>query len=67
MAESRVAESGVAEPGARSRAYDGLRAYVLIVGMWVRSTMAYRTSFLMMAFGNLRRGMSVRPIDALVS
>jgi ABC-2 type transport system permease protein len=42
----------VAEPLARSRAYDGLRAYVLIVGMWVRSTMTYRTSFLIMAFGN---------------
>ncbi|WP_421107277.1 ABC transporter permease [Streptomyces sp. NEAU-S77] len=42
----------MAEPLARSRAYDGLRAYALIVAMWVRSTMAYRTSFLIMAFGN---------------
>lgn len=30
----------------------GLRAYGLIVAMWVRSTMAYRASFLMMAAGN---------------
>ncbi|MEU1789208.1 ABC transporter permease [Streptomyces sparsogenes] len=36
----------------RSRAYHGLRAYLLIVGMWVRSTMAYRTSFLIMTVGN---------------
>jgi ABC-2 type transport system permease protein len=28
------------------------RAYRLIVGMWVRSTMAYRTSFVLTAFGN---------------
>lgn len=31
---------------------DGLRAYGLIVAMWVRSTMAYRASFLLAAFGN---------------
>ncbi|PVE10525.1 transporter [Streptomyces scopuliridis RB72] len=31
---------------------DGLRAYGLIVGMWMRSTMAYRASFVMTAFGN---------------
>ena len=42
----------MAELLARSRAYDGLRAYALIVGMWVRSTMQYRTSFLIVAFGN---------------
>ncbi|MGX8906278.1 ABC transporter permease [Streptomyces netropsis] len=30
----------------------GLRAYGLIIAMWVRSTMAYRTSFVMMAVGN---------------
>ncbi|WP_420719437.1 ABC transporter permease [Streptomyces sp. RTd22] len=42
----------MAEPLPRARAYDGLRAYALIVAMWVRSTMAYRTSFLIMAFGN---------------
>ncbi|MEV6791735.1 ABC transporter permease [Streptomyces sp. NPDC051320] len=31
---------------------EGLRAYALIAGMWIRSTMAYRASFLMTAFGN---------------
>ena len=31
---------------------DGLRAYGLIVAMWVRSTMAYRASFLLTAVGN---------------
>jgi ABC-2 type transport system permease protein len=30
----------------------GLRAYGLIVAMWIRSTMAYRASFVMTAFGN---------------
>ncbi|MEU4684783.1 ABC transporter permease [Streptomyces xinghaiensis] len=30
----------------------GLRAYVLITAMWVRSTMVYRTSFLLTALGN---------------
>lgn len=30
---------------------DGLRAYVLIAGMWVRSTMTYRASFVMLAAG----------------
>ncbi|WP_233518330.1 ABC transporter permease [Streptomyces corynorhini] len=32
--------------------WNGLRAYGLIVAMWTRSTMAYRASFAMMAFGN---------------
>ncbi|MFJ3199323.1 ABC transporter permease [Streptomyces sp. NPDC086989] len=31
---------------------EGLRGYGLIVAMWVRSTMAYRTSFFLSAFGN---------------
>jgi ABC-2 type transport system permease protein len=31
----------------------GLRAYGLIAWMWIRSTMAYRTSFAMTALGNL--------------
>ncbi|MFE2377281.1 ABC transporter permease [Streptomyces sp. NPDC059398] len=31
---------------------EGLRAYWLIAGMWIRSTMAYRASFLMTALGN---------------
>ncbi|MFF4230245.1 ABC transporter permease [Streptomyces sp. NPDC001820] len=30
----------------------GLRAYGLIAGMWIRSTMAYRASFVMTALGN---------------
>jgi ABC-2 type transport system permease protein len=37
---------------AERRVADGLRAYGLIVAMWVRSTMAYRASFLMTALGN---------------
>lgn len=36
----------------RGRVVQGLFAYGLIVGMWVRSTLAYRTSFVMMAVGN---------------
>lgn len=43
-------------PGAfRGRAAavaQGVSAYGLIVRMWVRSSLAYRTSFVMMAFGN---------------
>ncbi|WP_329387243.1 ABC transporter permease [Streptomyces sp. NBC_01716] len=36
----------------RSPLWEGLRAYGLIVAMWMRSTMAYRASFAMTAFGN---------------
>lgn len=32
--------------------WEGLRAYGLIVAMWIRSTMTYRASFAMTAFGN---------------
>nr|WP_202521225.1 ABC transporter permease [Streptomyces sp. SID5614] len=32
---------------------EGVRAYGLIMAMWVRSTMAYRASFAMTLFGNL--------------
>ncbi|WP_405503450.1 ABC transporter permease [Streptomyces niveus] len=32
--------------------WEGLRAYGLIVAMWMRSTMTYRASFAMTAFGN---------------
>lgn len=58
---SRVAEVRVegvvgAEPGIafaeRSRLVEGVRAYGLIVAMWLRSTMAYRASFVMTAVGN---------------
>jgi ABC-2 type transport system permease protein len=38
--------------GAYERLRDGLRAYRLISAMWIRSTMAYRASFAMTAFGN---------------
>ncbi|MCC5033198.1 ABC transporter permease [Streptomyces sp. WAC 00631] len=41
-----------AEAGVPPRAVAGLRAYVLITAMWVRSTMVYRTSFLLTALGN---------------
>lgn len=40
----RVAEVG--------RVAEGLRAYRLIGGMWIRSTMAYRASFAMTTFAN---------------
>ncbi|MFF1839558.1 ABC transporter permease [Streptomyces sp. NPDC058231] len=36
----------------RPRLVEGVRAYGLIVAMWLRSTMAYRASFVMTAFGN---------------
>ncbi|APY88094.1 ABC transporter permease [Streptomyces alfalfae] len=35
-----------------SRLREGLRAYLLISAMWIRSLMAYRVSFAMTAFGN---------------
>jgi ABC-2 type transport system permease protein len=38
----------MADEGPLRRAVWGLRAYGFTVGMWVRSTMAYRTSFLIM-------------------
>lgn len=34
------------------RVREGLRAYLMIAGMWIRSTMAYRASFAMTTFGN---------------
>ncbi|MGW1891646.1 ABC transporter permease [Streptomyces sp. NPDC002004] len=37
--------------GAPARLLDGLRAYALIAAMWVRSTMAYRASFVMTTLG----------------
>ncbi|ELS53551.1 putative Integral membrane transporter [Streptomyces viridochromogenes Tue57] len=37
----------------RSALVEGLRAYRLIAGMWVRSSMTYRTSFVVTVFGNL--------------
>ncbi|MFR9797421.1 ABC transporter permease [Streptomyces sp. MS06] len=46
MAEAVSRGAGV------SRVRSGLRAYLLIAGMWVRSAMAYRTSFVLTAVGN---------------
>ncbi|MFJ3879470.1 ABC transporter permease [Streptomyces sp. NPDC090077] len=47
---------GAGEYGAGSRAggrlREGLRGYGLITGMWIRSTMTYRMSFLLATFGN---------------
>lgn len=37
----------------RGTAYEGVRAYLLVVRMWMRSTMAYRTSFALTTVGNL--------------
>lgn len=55
--EVEAAGAGVADaPGVvfveRSRLVEGVRAYGLIAAMWLRSTMAYRASFAMTAFGN---------------
>lgn len=45
-------ELGAAVFVPRSRWVEGVRAYGLIVAMWLRSTMAYRTSFVLTTFGN---------------
>nr|WP_234314803.1 ABC transporter permease [Streptomyces sp. NRRL F-5135] len=56
VADARLPRRGPDPWGPRSSRgaalRDGLRAYGLIVAMWVRSTMAYRASFVMTAFGN---------------
>ncbi|MEV7235854.1 ABC transporter permease [Streptomyces sp. NPDC051020] len=56
MAEVTEVSRAVEVPGVvfveRSRLVEGVRAYGLIVAMWLRSTMAYRASFAMTAFGN---------------
>ncbi|MEU1468880.1 ABC transporter permease [Streptomyces sp. NPDC005761] len=59
MAEAvDVVETAVGEAASgvvfvpRSRVVEGVRAYGLIVAMWLRSTMAYRASFVMTTFGN---------------
>lgn len=44
--------TSVEEERWRSPLWEGLRAYGLIVAMWMRSTMTYRASFAMTAFGN---------------
>ncbi|MEV7300047.1 ABC transporter permease [Streptomyces clavifer] len=38
--------------GDRPRLVEGIRAYGLIVAMWLRSTLAYRASFVMTTLGN---------------
>ncbi|MFD7079126.1 ABC transporter permease [Streptomyces sp. NPDC002181] len=44
--------AGPVDVPVRNRAVEGLRGYGLIVAMWVRSTMTYRTSFLLATLGN---------------
>ncbi|MGW0755681.1 ABC transporter permease [Streptomyces sp. NPDC002814] len=39
--------------GETSRLVDGVRAYLLIAGMWIRAGMTYRVSFVVTVFGNL--------------
>ncbi|MFI6081510.1 ABC transporter permease [Streptomyces sp. NPDC051217] len=48
----RVSEGAPEGEWSRAPLWEGLRAYGLIVAMWIRSTMAYRASFAMTAFGN---------------
>ncbi|MFJ2646358.1 ABC transporter permease [Streptomyces sp. NPDC087420] len=54
MAEERSASEDrwIPRESWQVRLGSGLRAYGLIVAMWVRSTMAYRASFVMTALGN---------------
>ncbi|MFJ4837754.1 ABC transporter permease [Streptomyces sp. NPDC088746] len=56
MAEVRVGRVAPVEPetafAERSRLVEGVRSYGLIVAMWLRSTMAYRASFVMTTVGN---------------
>ncbi|MFD6230724.1 ABC transporter permease [Streptomyces sp. NPDC060232] len=44
--------AGLEVPRARGRIWEGLRGYGLIVAMWIRSTMTYRTSFVLSTLGN---------------
>ncbi|MFD5622865.1 ABC transporter permease [Streptomyces yangpuensis] len=44
--------AGPEVPRARGRVREGLRGYGLIVAMWIRSTMTYRTSFVLSTVGN---------------
>ncbi len=55
MAEAVLARSRMErelELPRRNRAVEGVRGYGLIVAMWIRSTMTYRTSFFLSTFGN---------------
>jgi viologen exporter family transport system permease protein len=47
-----VADTAYGETRTHGRVREGLRAYFLITAMWIRSTMAYRVSFVMTTFGN---------------
>ncbi|SHK92856.1 ABC-2 type transport system permease protein [Actinacidiphila paucisporea] len=49
-ARTRATPAAERTPGAVA---ESVRAYRLVVGMWMRSTMAYRASFVMTALGNL--------------
>lgn len=51
--DERVADTSWPTPrqGAYVRVCEGLRAYRMIAAMWIRSTMAYRASFVMTTFG----------------
>lgn len=52
MAEDlRFAARDPIPPVGRGRVLEGLRTYRMIAGMWIRSTMAYRVSFVMTALG----------------
>ncbi|MGW9132647.1 ABC transporter permease [Streptomyces sp. NPDC055681] len=55
-AQAAEAGGGVEAPGVafaeRSRLVEGVHAYGLIASMWLRSTMAYRASFVMTTLGN---------------
>lgn len=47
-----MADPAYGRYGRYGRVREGVRAYFLITAMWIRSTMAYRVSFVMTAFGN---------------
>lgn len=47
-----MADTAAAGRRTHGRVYEGLRAYGLITAMWIRSTMAYRASFVMSTLGN---------------
>jgi viologen exporter family transport system permease protein len=51
VAEARGPARPVDRP--RGAVRESVRAYGLVVGMWVRSTWAYRTSFLLTLVGSL--------------
>jgi ABC-2 type transport system permease protein len=54
LSESALGESPLGESRLRKgRLREGLRAYRLIAGMWIRSSMTYRTSFVLTVCGNL--------------